>query len=427
MATITRAICCLYATLFGVLAATGAAADLVLGPEEIVQAGGGNLVVNGYSVPSFTAWNGDGLPDLIIGEGGGISPEGKVRVYLNTGTASAPQFGSYFYAQAGSADLSVPASGCLGAFARVVTWDADGRKDLLVGQADGRVKLFLNVHSDDEPRFDTGAFVQVGPTGSEVPIDVGDRATPIVADWNNDGRKDLVVGALDGKVRLYLNEGTDAAPRFLQALFAAENGADLVVPSGRASPHVRDLDADGRKDLLAGNTEGELLFYRNTGTDAAPSFSGFVRVEADGVPIHLAGFPRSRPFVCEWTGDQFLDVLIGAGDGRVHLFPGVAGSGIGAEPVATPPQRLLTACPNPFFASARISLELAAGQRVRLSVHDSAGRCIALLADGLLPGGVRHVEWTARDATGRSLPAGVYLLCAESEGRTESMKLVLSR
>jgi hypothetical protein len=65
----------------------GVAADVVLnfGPEEIVQAGGQDIVVPGYSVPSFADWNNDLLQDLIVGEGGN-GAAGKVRVYLNRGT-----------------------------------------------------------------------------------------------------------------------------------------------------------------------------------------------------------------------------------------------------------------------------------------------------------------------------------------------------
>ena len=39
--------------------AVPATADLVLGPEVIVQAGGAAIDVPGYSVPSFVAWDGD--------------------------------------------------------------------------------------------------------------------------------------------------------------------------------------------------------------------------------------------------------------------------------------------------------------------------------------------------------------------------------
>lgn len=90
------------------LAALPAAADLYLGPEELVQADGADIQVSGWSVPSFVYWDGDDLKDLVVGEGGN---PGKVRVYLNAGTSSAPQFTAYFYAQSGGADLEVPGAG----------------------------------------------------------------------------------------------------------------------------------------------------------------------------------------------------------------------------------------------------------------------------------------------------------------------------
>lgn len=298
-----------------------------LGPEQFVQAGGVDIQVPGYSAPSFVDWNNDNLNDLIIGEGSGTSSAGKVRVYLNTGTKSNPQFSNYSYAQSNGVDLSVTASGCLGSFPRTVYWNDDNRKDLLVGLADGTVKIFLNTGTDENPTFDGGQILQVGNPGSN--LNVAARATPTVADWNNDGKMDLVVGALDGKLHIYLNCGCGGAipPHFDLSLpagdFAKENGADLLVPSGRSSPVIMDLDGDGNKDLLTGNTNGELLFYKNIGTDAAPAFSGYSRITSQGIPIDLAGTPRSRPFICDWTKDGYLDVLVGAGDGKVHLYQGV--------------------------------------------------------------------------------------------------------
>ena len=295
---------------------------LNLGPEELVQAGGVDIDVGTYSVPSFDYWDSDDHKDLIVGAG-----NGKVRVYLNVGTESDPQFSDYFYAQSNGSDLYCPPSGCLGCFPRIIYWDGDDRKELLVGLADGTVKIFLNIGTDENPTFDAGANVRVGD-GGIWNLDVGARATPTFVDWNSDDMTDLVVGALDGGIHIYLNCGCDwPIPAFYHSPpagdFAQQDGWDLVVPSGRSSPVILDLDGDGKKDLLTGNTNGQLLFYSNVGTDDAPSFSGYSFVESNGVPIDLPGSPRSRPFVCYWTEDTYPDVLIGASDGKVHLYRGI--------------------------------------------------------------------------------------------------------
>ncbi len=305
---------------------------LRLGPEEIVQADGADIDVPGYSVPTVADWNNDGLQDLIVGQGGSVSPAAKVRVYLNIGTALQPVFGSFFYAQSNGADLVVTGSGCLGCFPRVVNWDGDGLKDLLVGQADGRIKVFINIGTDADPTFDGGTLLAVGSPATT--LDLGSRATPSLVDWDSDMRIDVVAGGLDGYIHVYTNCGCAGGlpPSFLTVSsvlgdLAVENGSSLYVPSGRSSPVIMDLDGDGMKDILTGNTNGELLFYSNVGTDAAPLFNGYVAIEADGVKIDLAGTPRSRPDVCDWTGDGYWDVLIGSADGLVRLYQSVGVAG----------------------------------------------------------------------------------------------------
>jgi len=308
------------------IAAKAHAADLLLrlAPEEFVQSGGADIGVLGYSVPSFVDWDNDGLNDLVVGEGSNSYPAAKVCIYINTGTACQPQFDTFSYAKlADGSDLTCPGGGCLGCFPRVVYWDEDAKKDLLVGQADGTMKIFLNLGSDNDPNFDPGTFLKVGPTGSKTNIDVGIRATPCVVDWNNDGKKDLAVGAYDAKIHLFINEGTDTEPDFqAQSYVLLENGSDLVVPGFRSSPDVLDLDDDGKKDILTGNTSGQLLFYSNTGTDSDPSFAGYEFVESDDAAIDLAS-SRSRPFVCDFTSDGYPDVMIGASDGEIHLYQSI--------------------------------------------------------------------------------------------------------
>jgi hypothetical protein len=103
------AILCLAAGV--VLLAIGSStcrAQLTLGPEGTVQAGGVDIAVVGYSVPSFVDWNEDGLGDLLVGEGGATA---KARVYLNVGSASSPEFSGFSYVQSLGSDLTETGSG----------------------------------------------------------------------------------------------------------------------------------------------------------------------------------------------------------------------------------------------------------------------------------------------------------------------------
>ena len=156
---------------------------------------------------------------------------------------------------------------------------------------------------------------------STMELNESSRATSSVVDWNNDGLKDIVRGAMDGKIRIFLNEGTDTEPVFYTCSFAVDpNQKSIDVPSGRSSPVIADFNFDGKKDILTGNTEGQLLLYLNVGTDEDPVFSEYKPVDANGIAIDLEGTPRSRPSVCYWDADGYPDVLIGAYDGKIHLY-----------------------------------------------------------------------------------------------------------
>ncbi len=399
-----------------------AAVALDLEPAEIVTAAGGALVVPGYSVPAFVDWNEDALPDLVVGEGGGTSPTGKIRVYLNVGAPGTPVFDGFAYVQSAGADLAWAASGCLGLYPRVVPWDADGRKDLLVGLADGRVRLYLNTATDEAPAFDAGVFL----TRAGADIDVGARATPTVLDWDGDGRRDLVVGALDGRVRLYANSGTDAAPEYLTEAMVPQGGVDLLVPTGRSSLCHADLDGDGRRDLLTGNTDGQLLLYLNGGTDIAPLFAGHEAVTAAASPIDLDGTPRSRPYVCDWNGDQALDVLLGSGDGLVRLY---LGHGTVSVPQDLPDARLPTVAvhPNPFNPRTTVTIELARPSTVVLTIVAATGDRVLRREMGSLAAGRHDLVWDGLDGAGRAVPSGAYLVQVEADGIGVTTRATLVR
>jgi hypothetical protein len=249
-----------------------------------------------------------------------------------------------------------------------------------------------------------------------------------VIDWNEDGRKDLVVGESYGKFWVYLNVGTDAEPDFLERFAVQDTAGTLVVPSYRSSPHILDFDHDGRKDIVTGNLNGELLLYSNVGTDEVPAFAGYARVESDGVPIDLPSGSRSRPFVCEWNRDGFRDVLIGYGDGLVRVYTGIEHYHTGVpedEPLAA--AVLLAPRPNPALGCSVIAFDLPSEQAVTLTVYDVAGRRVARLADRSFAPGRHEVEWLGADDRGRKLPSGVYFVRMATTGAVQTERLVLLR
>ena len=94
----------------------------------------------------------------------------------------------------------------MGVFPRVARWDDDDRKDLILGTEEGKVRLYLNIGTDAAPIFDDGAFLLYGPPGDKIEINHFCSAAPCIVDWDEDGRRDLLMGASDGCFHLYINE-----------------------------------------------------------------------------------------------------------------------------------------------------------------------------------------------------------------------------
>jgi hypothetical protein len=259
-------------------------------------------------------WDTDGKKDLLVAGG-----DGAIVLYRNGGSDAAPQFSASEPIMADGTPISVPSP----AFVFVVDWDGDGNKDLVVGDGDGRVRWYRNTLADATPQLTAWGFLQAGG----VEIQVTGPAAPIVVDWNADGQKDLLVGAGDGTVSVFLNQGTDANP-----VLAA--GVTVPLPEAgalraNARPFVTDWNQDGGQDLLVGDANGRTYLFLNGGTDAAPAFPSGAPLTGQGAPVAVSS--QAVPFVVDWDNDGLRDLVIGSNDGEVFLIQGAAGPASGGS------------------------------------------------------------------------------------------------
>jgi TolB-like protein len=235
-----------------------------------------------------------GMNDLILGD-----RDGYVTLYLNLGSPESGRYDTGTRLKAGGKEIKVRSPSA----PYLVDWNGDGKMDLLVGNGGGYLHLFLNQGS---ATLAPGVMVQAA--GKD--LDVGGRASPCVADWNEDGKKDLVMGNGSGEIFLYLNEGTNGQPIFGKPIKL--NGGSLDVGSN-SSPDMVDWNGDGKKDLVVGNDDGEIFVFLNKGTNEDPQF------EDRGDKLSLQAGSDASPQVLN-RGPGQNDLLVADRHGEVNLF-----------------------------------------------------------------------------------------------------------
>lgn len=244
------------------------------------------VTVDGNAVPFLVDFDNNGTLDLLVGDAAG-----QVELYADMELSSRSRL-----VFAPGVTLALPV--LPGAVPFLADWDNDGRKDLLVGLDDGTVKLFLNVGQEETPAFGEGQDLNVG----SAKMDVGFAAAPAVVDYDGDGRKDLLVGNGDGLVQIFVNNGSDAAPQLSQPV-------TLFNASGAVVPMPVDWDADGLLEVMV-TTSGTSSVYALQDDN---SYLPVVQIDASDL---FAAFP------VDLDGDKGKDLIVGGQNGELALLKG---------------------------------------------------------------------------------------------------------
>lgn len=88
---------------------------------------------------------------------------------------------------------------------------------------------------------------------------------------------------------------------------------------------------------------------------------------------------------------------------------------------------LLVGAPNPFNPRTTLRFGLDRRQYITLAVYDVMGRRLAVLAQGDHTAGEHEVVWQGRDARGRPVPSGSYVVLLDTETGMRAQKVSLIR
>lgn len=252
-----------------------------------------------YPVPTPHDFDGDGDFDLIVGESGAAGG----NYFRNDGTAASSSFlliDQTFFPQGIEYDNRTDFS--------VADMDGDGYDDIISGGTDGYIYYYQHFGENDYPYwvYETDNFLSGNAEA---------YARAAFADMDNDGDLDIIAGGSSGLVKYIINNGTAASSSFTYADEA--NTTDLlgVDVGSNAIPTIGDLDDDGDFDLLVGDTDGIVHYFRNDGTAASSSFT----YESDNFLAVDVG-SQATPWLVDLDDDDDLDLLVGDSDGYVEYY-----------------------------------------------------------------------------------------------------------
>ncbi|MEO5582036.1 MAG: FG-GAP-like repeat-containing protein [Saprospiraceae bacterium] len=215
--------------------------------------------------------------------------------------------------------------------------DGDGDLDLMIGEVLGQLFYAENIAGKNKPMV----FKDIREGYNN--IDVGQYSTPQIEDLDGDGLNDLLVGERDGVLNYFKNIGSVSAPLFSSVPTINPLGnIDTRLTgyaTGNAAPII--IHSQKKRFLVIGTSGRELLLYADPIASANPLnlFSASWGMVHEGDNVH--------PAVADIDQDGKLDILVGNQRGGLAWYQSDLPSDFSTAVVNIDPLNALTIYPNP--------------------------------------------------------------------------------
>ena len=280
---------------------------------------------------SVADMNGDGLLDIVA-----MDPPGYLRIYFNAGSKTEPKFelgdlAGVFLSRVTMRDplrAELPTNADRarqGPRVVATTLFRSGKYDLLIGNYLGELMGLLNAGTSTSPNFRQPQSVEsiLIATSPDPRRRWGNLFAPATADWNQDGREDVLLGEGSysaNNIHLLLNEGGGNRPNLIASPRQIVAYGDGLM---QLHPAVVDYNGDGHLDLLVSERSGRVALYLNTGQSwrgGSPppelKFDSFLKTSA-GTDLNFGGICSLS--TGDLNGDGKFDLLVGRSNGRISL------------------------------------------------------------------------------------------------------------
>lgn len=142
--------------------------------------------------------------------------------------------------------------------------DDDGDYDLFFLDSDGSYGYYKNIGTASSPQF---VFSLDSIPGFKI------YNWYYFVDIDNDNDFDLFTSGTENFIEFRENTGTSQNPSFTLAIDTLrDNNGDPIFSEFSSNPVFADVDADGDKDFISGNSIGTLTYFENIGTPQSFNF-----------------------------------------------------------------------------------------------------------------------------------------------------------